>query len=136
MKKTYIQKMEEICSLTGRLETLVKEIQALTAGGKSNIKIPYAQNSHLEAAGRVEVTGIGCDNTVIRAGEEVRIAGAFRGGENTSGKNVYIREIGTRGGIRTVVWVPRGSVVNVDRCYENVIIMFGSYTYNTRGCEQ
>lgn len=135
-RRTSIEKLEDITYLKAQLEILINKFNVMAAGNQGCIKIPYALNSSLESIGTVEVIGIGCDNTFINAGEDVIISGAFRGGKIISGKNVFVKEIGTRGGIKTLVQVPRSSTVTIGKSYENVSITIGNYTYNARGYER
>jgi len=90
-----------------------------------NITLSYALNSKLQASGWVKVTGRGCFNTEIVTGGKVEIQGVFRGGSIYAGDDVYIKEIGSSGGAKTLVRVAEGRVIKTGKIWPNCTLQIG-----------
>ncbi|MDN5325535.1 MAG: uncharacterized protein PWP41_230 [Moorella sp. (in: firmicutes)] len=90
-----------------------------------NIILSYALNSKLQASGQVKVAGRGCYNTEIIAGGKVEIQGVFRGGSIYAGDEVYVQEIGSSGGARTLIRVAEGKVIKAGRIWPNSTLQVG-----------
>ncbi|MDK2820666.1 MAG: uncharacterized protein PWP31_631 [Clostridia bacterium] len=84
-----------------------------------NIICDYALNSKLNASGWVKVKGKGCYNTHIVAGGSVNIQGVFRGGSIYAADNVFLKEMGSRGGVRTSVRVDKGKYIKAGKIWPN-----------------
>ncbi|CEP69541.1 Protein of unknown function DUF342 [Moorella glycerini] len=90
-----------------------------------NITLSYALNSKIQASGWVKVTGRGCFNTEIVTGGKVEIQGVFRGGSVYAGDDVYIKEIGSSGGAKTLVRVAEGRVIKASKIWPNCTLQIG-----------
>lgn len=128
-----IVKLEEISQLYTQAEELLKNIEAQGGTETGNVTVGYVLNSKIIAAGNVTVTRIGCDNSYIEAGKKVVIQGAFRGGEIKAGEDVYIEELGTRGGAKTIVITGEKATVTIGHAFENSSVKIGlrSYSFST-----
>lgn len=115
-------------SILARLAEGVREMAAYCReiprdGG--HITLGYALNSKLQASGQVKVTGRGCFNTEITAGGKVEIQGVFRGGSIYAGDEVYVQEMGSGGGARTLIRVAEGKVIKAGRIWPNSTLQVG-----------
>lgn len=115
-------------SILARLVNGVQEMAAYCReipqdGG--HITLSYALNSKLQASGQVKVTGRGCFNTEIIAGGKVEIHGVFRGGSIYAGDEVYVQEMGSSGGARTLIRVAEGKVIKAGRIWPNSTLQVG-----------
>lgn len=111
-----------------RLVAAVKEMVAYCRqiprdGG--NITLNYALNSQIRASGWVKVSGRGCFNTEITAGDRVEVQGVFRGGSIYAGGNVFIKEMGSSGGAKTLVRVAEGRIIKAAKVWPNCILQIG-----------
>lgn len=95
----------------------------------SSITVVYAQNSTLQASGKVTISGKGAYNCSIMAGGDVVIAGSpgvFRGGHIVAQGNVLARELGSPAESATTVQVPKGKYIRADRAYPGVLLKAGA----------
>lgn len=97
-------------------------------GSPATLQVGYALNSSLEASGWVRVLGEGCINSVIQAGQGVRVSGrsgVFRGGSITSGGDVHVKSLGAPGGVATLVRFLAGRTVTAETVFANVTLKTG-----------
>lgn len=96
---------------------------------EGNIVASSIQNSKVTATGDIEVVGRGCYISEIRAEKNVNIKGAVRGGTIRACGDVYIGELGSKGGaVATVVASPT-SVVTIGYAYVNSVVNLGGRSY-------
>lgn len=100
-----------------------------TGGTGGEIKVSYALNSRLTAGKNILVKGQGCMHSHLKAGEDVRIDGKLRGGEVTTNRFLYAREVGSEGGAITTLSVSPKGRIEVDKAYENTFFIVGSFSY-------
>ncbi|HHY43002.1 MAG TPA: DUF342 domain-containing protein [Thermoanaerobacterales bacterium] len=127
------------CPLTvnnlSELLQLVQEASALEQAltyqpnTEGNIVALSIQNSKVIATGDIEVVGSGCYISQIQAGKNVNISGVVRGGTIRACGDVYIGELGSKGGaVATVVANPT-SVVTIGRAFVNSVVRLGGRSY-------
>jgi len=124
-----IEKINEyIQGFIENVET-VKGLILTRSEEKAKLTVGYIQNSIVESSGDVIITGKGCYNTNIYAGENVEIygvPGVFRSGEIIARGNVKVRELGSEAETVTTVTVPKGKQVIADKVYPGVVIKAGA----------
>lgn len=82
----------------GELVSALNKAWAVTARllpAPADIRVAYAQNSTLEADGKIHVTGQGCYYTTLRAGIKVRIEKDFRAGTVRADEHISIGRVGS-----------------------------------------
>ncbi|MDN5347893.1 MAG: uncharacterized protein PWP65_1457 [Clostridia bacterium] len=121
---------EEIHTLVAQAKELVENLDAELVQGEGDVTVGYLLNSKIIATGNVTVTRIGCDNCTIEAGKKVVIHGAFRGGEISAGEDVYVEELGSRRGARTLIATSEGRAVTIGHAYESSFVRIGNKTYS------
>ncbi|WXJ94396.1 hypothetical protein MCACP_08690 [Neomoorella carbonis] len=114
----------KLAQMTAAVEEMAAYCRQLPPEG-GNITLSYALNSKIQASGWVKVTGRGCFNTEIAAGDRVEIQGVFRGGSIYAGGDVYIKETGSSGGAKTLVRVAEGRVIKVGKIWPNCTLQIG-----------
>lgn len=124
-----IVSIEEVEELYNEAMELLGHIQIQDKTENGNVTVGYVLNSKIIASGSVTVSRIGCDNSYIEAGKKVIIHGAFRGGEIKAGEEVYVKELGTRGGAKSAVTVQDKGVVTIEHAYENSFVKIGVRIY-------
>lgn len=121
-------------TLNQYLNNFLEQVKVLTillqerSSEKARLVVPYVQNSHLESSGDVIITGKGCYNSNIYAGENVLVEGSpgvFRGGEIVAGGQVKVRELGCLAETLTKVEIPRGKILTAGRVFPGVTIKAG-----------
>lgn len=108
-----------------KLESLFKE--------PMNITIPYIQNSNIQASGNLILTGQGCLNSTVFAGESVFMSEnrgttspcVFRGGKLQCNKDIKLNEIGSSGGALTEIYTGKNGKVLFNFLYYNTHIQIG-----------
>lgn len=93
-------------------------------------------NSTVISSGNIRVEGGGCYNSHIQAGKNVVVSGVFRAGEIQSWGDVYIGELGSRGGTASKVIVGPKAKVSIKNTCENSMVMIGNRTYLFNGKEK
>lgn len=126
---------EELDHLADLLAELVAGLWA-SRGSQADLEVAYAIHSRLIASGVVKVLGTGCYNSTIQAGREVRVRGLFRGGQIQAGGNVYVGELGSPAGSKTLVSTIPGATVTLGLAWENAEVRLGSRTYRFQGQEK
>lgn len=119
---------------TERVAGIVEHLRRWVADGEEKMKkkaevyLKYALNSEIFATGSITVDGQGCYNTLLSSGDRVRVQGekgVFRGGEIFAAQDVYVKELGSRGGSTTRVHVPAGRKVMCAKVVGNTLIAVG-----------
>ncbi|ANB58430.1 jag family protein [Anoxybacillus sp. B7M1] len=117
---------ESFAKLLRDLEEMISQNEPLSA---DSIELSYALNSVIHGSGDVVITGKGCYNCNIYAGGKLVIHGVLRGGEIYAQKGIYVREVGSSSGIKTVLSVPKGETIQMDHVWEGTVIRIGKKTY-------
>lgn len=120
--------LDEFKTIIDNLE-LVYLIAKRLKERKAHIIMDYAQNSKIRASGDVYVQGQGCFTTEIYSGGSTKINGVFRGGQIYSDGNVFVNELGTEVGTRTVIKVPKDRVISINKVYQGSYIRIGHRRY-------
>lgn len=94
---------------------------------RSVVNIKVALNSVIKSSGDVVVTG-GCFNTHIVADGNVKVDGIVRGGIIQAADDVYIKEIGSQAGAKSLVIVPKDKKIKIDHAYEGISVRVGKMT--------
>lgn len=94
---------------------------------RSLVNIKVALNSVIKSSGDVVVTG-GCFNTHIVADGNVKVDGFVRGGITQAADDVYIKEIGSQTGAKSLVIVPKDKKIKIDHAYEGISVRVGKMT--------
>ncbi|OAT86395.1 DUF342 domain-containing protein [Desulfotomaculum copahuensis] len=95
------------------------------AAAPADVIIHSAMASTVQSSGNVTVTSQGCVNTTINAGGNVRIKGAFKGGEIFCEGNAEVQELGSALGVPPVVRVGAGGLIRVNRAFAGAVIQAG-----------
>ncbi|MCG0278635.1 MAG: FapA family protein [Thermanaeromonas sp.] len=117
------------------IETLARKAEewelafASPLSAESNVVAPSVYNSTVIATGDVRVVGSGCYNSRVQAGKKVTVSGVFRGGEIQAGGDVYVGELGSRGGVTTRVVTGPTAVVTVGYAFEGASVVVGGRVY-------
>ena len=102
----------------------------------ADLEVAYAQKSRLAAGGSVHITRRGAYNTLVEAGEDVRVRGVFRGGRIVAGRRVEVDRLGSEAGTPTEVSVPARGVITAHEVHENVVLTVGAERHRFRRFER
>lgn len=117
---------ETFSNVLDQVNNAVETVFNTKAQNSSGIVIKSAHSSVIQSAGIVSVTGQGCVNTTITAGDSVTIKGSFKGGEILAEGNVEIFELGSSLGVPPVVRVAAGHSIKVGKAYGGSVIQVGN----------
>lgn len=95
---------------------------------RSVVSISVILNSVIKSSGDVFVQGSGCFNTQIYADGNVRVEGVVRGGIIEAKDDIYIKELGSELGSKSLVIVPKDKRIRVDNAYDGVTFQIGKMT--------
>ncbi|MEW8957661.1 MAG: FapA family protein [Moorella sp. (in: firmicutes)] len=115
---------DKLAGLAYTVEEMAAYCRQLPHEG-GNVTLNYALNSQIRASGWVKVSGRGCFNTEITAGDRVEVQGVFRGGSIYAGGNVFIKEMGSSGGAKTLVRVAEGRLIKAAKVWPNCTLQIG-----------
>ena len=96
---------------------------------ESDISVGYTLKSCLETSGNIHITGQGCFQSEVIAGGEIQVAGILRGGSLMSGKNVFVKEVGSTAGVKSHISVPADCKINLNNVHENTYVTIGKQNY-------
>jgi hypothetical protein len=96
---------------------------------EGNVIASSIQNSTVIATGDIQVVGSGCYISRIQAGKKVNINGVVRGGKIRAGSDVFIEELGSKGGATAKVVASPTSVVTIGHAFVNSVVMLGGQSY-------
>ncbi|SHE39343.1 FapA family protein [Desulforamulus putei] len=91
---------------------------------RSVVSIKVALNSVIKSSGDVTVSQ-GCFNTHIVADGNVKVGGIVRGGIIQAADDVYIKEIGSQMGTKSLVMVAKDKKIKIDHAFEGVSVQVG-----------
>lgn len=124
------QDPQEIRSIEALLFTKAKALSA-EINAPANLNITYAQNSVLQASGKILCIGRGCYDCEVYAGDDVKIIGQegyFRGKRIIAGGNVDISDLGCPSGQETIVEFSQKAKLRADIVRINTVIKSGRQT--------
>ncbi|WP_027409050.1 FapA family protein [Anoxybacillus tepidamans] len=93
------------------------------------IQLSYALHSTIHSSGDVIVSGKGCYNCNIYAGGILTVHGVLRGGEVYAQKGIRVKEAGSSSAVKTVLAVPQGETIHIDRVWEGTVLHIGTKVY-------
>lgn len=114
----------ELRELLQAVEEMALYCREMRAEG-GHVTANYALNSRIHAQGNVKIVGRGCFNTEIVAGGNIEINGVFRAGKLYAEGNVYIQEMGSSGGAKTLARVAEGRTIKVGKIWPNCALQIG-----------
>ncbi len=94
----------------------------------TNIYLPYAQGSTIEASGSVFITGKGQYTSNITALENIEFKSenaVCRGGILCAGNEIKLKSVGSIAGVNTILKVSKKGRITADIAYNNTIFCFG-----------
>ncbi|KUO51578.1 MAG: hypothetical protein APF76_13065 [Desulfitibacter sp. BRH_c19] len=83
---------DEACSILEKIKNLTKFLEGIPEEA-CDIFCSYAQSSVLETSCNIAVVGQGCYQCSLSAGKEIRVKGAFRGGEMLANGDICVDEV-------------------------------------------
>lgn len=130
-----IRDLQEIEKLVNRVSEWEQTL-ASSSTTKSDVVAANILNSTVIASGDIKVLGGGCYNSRIQADKKVTVVGVFRGGEIQAGEDVYVGELGSKGGSATRVMAGPRATVTIKTAFENALVLVGSRAYRFNGKEK
>ncbi|MEG6522446.1 DUF342 domain-containing protein [Desulfotomaculum sp. 1211_IL3151] len=91
----------------------------------SVVNINIALNSVIKSSGNVIVSS-GCFNTHIIAKGSVTVNGIVRGGIIQAQDNVFIKQIGSERGTKSIVMVAEGKRIKINQAFDGVTVQIGN----------
>lgn len=95
------------------------------ATSQSTVNINVALNSVIKSSGNVVVSG-GCFNTHIIAKGSVVVDGVVRGGIIQAQDNVFIKQIGSERGTKSIVMVSENKRIKINQAFDGVTVQIGN----------
>lgn len=126
-----IRDVEELNKLAERLLYVGRELEERSKFTSANLSLPYAQNSQIEATGKVFVQR-GCYYSQIVSGEGIEFekSGFFRGGTMTIFQgNLNAGTIGSPAGAETEITIVKNGVINAKEVFPNVQVSINMRRY-------
>lgn len=130
-----VRDLQEIEKLANRVSEWEQTL-ASSPTTKSDVVASNILNSTVIASGDINVLGGGCYNSRIQADKKVTVVGVFRGGEIQAGEDVYVGELGSKGGSATRVMAGPRATVTIKTAFENALVLVGSRSYRFNGKEK
>ncbi|MFZ5944665.1 MAG: DUF342 domain-containing protein [Bacillota bacterium] len=131
----HVRDLQEIEKLANRVSEW-EQTFASSPTTKSDVLASNILNSTVIASGDIKVLGGGCYNSRIQADKKVTVVGVFRGGEIQAGEDVYVGELGSKGGSATRVMAGPRATVTIKTAFENALVLVGSRAYRFNGKEK
>ncbi|MBM7866371.1 DUF342 domain-containing protein [Heliobacterium gestii] len=126
-----IKQVEDLSPLADEVGRVEQDILKSVATA-ADVTVANVQNGQIAAAGSVLITGQGAVNAQVRAGVDVVVNGAFRGGVVSAGRKVVCGELGSTGNVETRAEVGEGDgkddgVIIARVLHPNVAMRIGRY---------
>jgi hypothetical protein len=102
--------------------------------GKSDVVLPYAQSSTIEASRDIIVSGQGVFYCNLLAGRAIKVVGSpglVRGGEARARELVQVNAAGGQGAAPTLLAVSRDGKIQAQIIYPNTVISVGRLSFRT-----
>ncbi len=107
--------------------------------GKSDVALPYAQSSTVEASRDILVTGQGAFYCTMIAGRAIKVIGSpglVRGGEVRARELVQVNSAGGQGAAPTVLAVSSEGKIQAQTIFPNTVITVGRLSFRTENTLQ
>jgi hypothetical protein len=128
MDSNAIRHLNDLIQLENELRALI-EMTKTPLNDEMNISFLTAMNSEIYCSGDVILVQKGCYNTTIYAGGFAKIGGFVRGGQVFGKKGAKIREVGSRGGVPTLIKVPEDSSIQLTAAMADTALQIGHQKY-------
>jgi uncharacterized protein (DUF342 family) len=125
-KPNYSHSLKGLTNLLRELKTLISQYEQHET---DSIELSYTMNSVIRCSGDVVIFGKGCYNCNIYAGGKLKVNGVLRGGEAYAQKGIKVKEVGSSMGVTTLLAVPKGETIQMDRVWEGTVIQIGKKKY-------
>lgn len=102
--------------------------------GKSDVILPYAQSSTVEASRDITITGQGAFYCTLLAGRAIKTSGSpglLRSGEARARELIQVNAAGGQGAAPTVLAVGLDGKILANTIYPNTVLMVGPQSYRT-----
>ena len=102
--------------------------------GKSDVIVPYAQSSTIEASRDIIITGQGAFYCTLHAGRAIKTSGSpglIRSGEARARELIQVNAAGGQGAAPTVLVVAVDGKILATTIYPNTVLTVGPYSYRT-----
>jgi hypothetical protein len=109
-------------------------IDAELLQGKSDVILPYAQSSTIEASRDITITGQGAFYCQLLAGRAVKTSGSpglVRSGEARARELIQVNAAGGQGAAPTVLVVSPGGQILANTIYPNTVLTIGHLSFRT-----
>lgn len=131
-----IRNVEELKTLSDQLLHLGRELEERSRYTSADISIPYAQNAHIEATGKVIISR-GCYYSDVISGEGIELepGSFFRGGSMTLFEgDIKAGTIGSPAGAKTEITIVKNGVVTANEVFPNVQVSINMrrYTFSSQ----
>ncbi|MGF2617863.1 DUF342 domain-containing protein [Rossellomorea vietnamensis] len=120
--------LEMIQELSYRMKALHK-LSLTPAELDSFITIPNALNSRIYCSGNILILGQGSINSKVHAEGKLKVSGVIRGGEVFGRLGAEVNEAGAESGTPTLVTVPAGQTIKINKALEGTKIVIGHHRY-------
>lgn len=100
---------QDVARLGSLLELYKAYVEAMMSADPAEIKAASVTSSHLQASGKIEITGMGTYASTMEAGHSILVRGSVRGGSMVAESMVRVNELGTSAGTDTRVTVTSAS---------------------------
>lgn len=98
----------------------------------ADVHVSYSQNSKIYSSGDVYVNGKGCYCTDIESEGKVVIQGhpgTFRSGLIYGKKGVYIKEVGSSAGVKSIIKTDKSGEIHINDIYHNTLLVIDNFNY-------
>jgi uncharacterized protein (DUF342 family) len=102
--------------------------------GKSDIVLPYAQSSTIEASRDIMITGQGAFYSTLVAGRAIKVTGSpglIRSGEARARELIQVNAAGGQGAAPTTLTVSYDGRIQANTIYPNTILKVGRFSFRT-----
>lgn len=127
-KRVRVRSIEELLELRDELLGLEESLRAFHSTPAHVITGPI-QHADIRATGEVHVLGQGAYHSEIVADGTVVVHGIFRGGRIESKKSVFVGEIGSPAGVKTIVRLEPGRYLCARKVFAGVEVRGGVHPW-------
>ena len=92
---------------------------------KVTLNLPYSINSSLYSSGNINVTGEGLYHCNLQADHNIYVKGTCRGGRLRAGNEIFLNDVGSENGGKTVVIVPQHGKIHIKYAHAETVIQVG-----------
>lgn len=124
-----LRDLEDLDSVLQAVSDWLAHLEDETSLPAGRVEVYHLLCSQVYAAGAVDVTGPGVEQSEIIAGGPVRVTGQVRGGRIQSEATVHLGRVGAPVGMQTVVAVPADAAIHAEHIYPGTICEVGSRSH-------